>query len=187
MVDSELQFPSRGGRWLKLNAIPDDGSPLEEDLLVRVDPVGGYSFPQGVVFHLSVSRTGGNLLFRVSLRGEGAGECARCLAPVGFVLEGEDVFLVTIGGEVSQEAFQEEDFWCNLDTWADKIDLAPMLWEVLASSLPSRVVCDDRCLGLCPFCGANLNRGPCACGGAPLDPRMEALRIKLQELGEEER
>jgi uncharacterized protein len=47
--------------------------------------------------------------------------------------------------------------------------------ELLLLEQPIRVLCGDDCLGLCPTSGANLNKGACACGKRPPDPRLAAL------------
>lgn len=49
---------------------------------------------------------------------------------------------------------------CNLDV--NELVISDFLAE-----LPTKVLCRDDCLGLCPECGKNLNSGECgcACGG----------------------
>jgi len=36
-------------------------------------------------------------------------------------------------------------------------------------------LCDDKCLGLCPQCGANRNREACSCATSIADERWGAL------------
>ncbi|EHM10123.1 putative metal-binding protein [Thermanaerovibrio velox DSM 12556] len=186
----EKPFPLDWQEEIPLNAIPQDGSDLEERIFLAItDDRLGYSFPRGLNFVVLATRTSGGVVLRVSFKCEIAGQCARCLGDAITTVEGEDSFFISVGGdgisEAKAEGFQEEEFWCNLDSWSDRIDLVPILWEVLASSIPFRLVCKDDCLGLCPSCGADLNDGPCGCGGVVTDPRMEVLRLKLQGLGEE--
>lgn len=49
------------------------------------------------------------------------------------------------------------------------------LWQNAALALPAKVLCSEACRGLCPHCGANRNRTPCACHEAAPDPRLSAL------------
>ncbi|MBM3289659.1 MAG: DUF177 domain-containing protein, partial [Candidatus Hydrogenedentes bacterium] len=46
------------------------------------------------------------------------------------------------------------------------IDLLPTVWEEVVLAMPAKVLCKDECAGMCPRCGANLNRETCGCGAA---------------------
>lgn len=43
------------------------------------------------------------------------------------------------------------------------IDLWPHVLEELTLGAPGKFLCAEDCKGLCPRCGASLNRGPCGC------------------------
>lgn len=61
----------------------------------------------------------------------------------------------------------------------EKINVAGLVRENVLLALPVQPLCDDDCRGLCPRCGANLNRGPCSCSTTHRDPRwgkLESLR-----------
>ncbi len=45
----------------------------------------------------------------------------------------------------------------------NEIDLAPRMWEEIVLAAPAKFLCKDDCVGLCPQCGANLNRTDCRC------------------------
>jgi uncharacterized protein len=66
----------------------------------------------------------------------------------------------------------------------DTIDLLPEIKDMVIVSLPIKPLCRDDCKGLCTQCGADLNSGPCQCGGAsapsPFDTLKE-LKTKLEE------
>jgi len=62
----------------------------------------------------------------------------------------------------------------------DAIDLAPLIREEVLVSLPTQLLCQAECRGLCMECGHNLNEGPCTCQTQPVDPRWQAL-IDLQD------
>ena len=61
-----------------------------------------------------------------------------------------------------------------------KLDIERLTLEDIYFALPSKVLCDDDCKGLCSKCGANLNEGPCECK-KDIDPRFEALLSLLDE------
>jgi uncharacterized protein len=56
------------------------------------------------------------------------------------------------------------------------LDLGELLREQFLLALPMKPLCDDGCRGLCPECGANLNRTPCGCAPTWEDPRLAALK-----------
>jgi uncharacterized protein len=93
------------------------------------------------------------------------GECRRCLGPVGGELRVEFRELFT-GSPTDGESYPLR---------ADHIDLGPLAREALLLDLPLAPLCADACLGLCPTCGADLNRGACQCATEAVDPRWAAL------------
>lgn len=58
----------------------------------------------------------------------------------------------------------------------DTIDLEQLMREQFYLSLPMKPLCRVDCRGLCPQCGANLNRDRCDCAQAWEDPRFAALK-----------
>jgi uncharacterized protein len=100
--------------------------------------------------------------------------CARCLTDVDLTLRPE-VKLLLSPGYVSREDDDAEDL--HHETYSgDEIDLGNYLREVIAMSLPIKVLCRDGCEGLCISCGANLNFEECSCKRDWVDPRLEVLR-----------
>jgi uncharacterized protein len=45
----------------------------------------------------------------------------------------------------------------------DFVDVSEDMREDLLLHFPAFPVCSEECKGLCPQCGANLSKGPCAC------------------------
>jgi uncharacterized protein len=56
------------------------------------------------------------------------------------------------------------------------IDIADDVRQVVQLTLPLKILCTEKCKGLCPRCGKNLNEGPCECRPEPIDPRWDALQ-----------
>ncbi len=56
-----------------------------------------------------------------------------------------------------------------------RFDVDLMVLEQIELGIPMKFVCRDDCKGLCYLCGADLNEGPCGCGGQESDPRLSAL------------
>ena len=104
--------------------------------------------------------------------------CSRCLEPftwpvdAAFDLRYQPHALNT--GEGEREI--EEDDLSTAFYENDEIDLGQLMREQFYLSLPMKPLCSDACHGLCPQCGANLNRGTCDCKPDWEDPRFAALK-----------
>ena len=61
-----------------------------------------------------------------------------------------------------------------------RLDVEQLTLEDIYLFLPTKLLCNEDCLGICPECGKNLNEGPCGCK-KPVDPRFAALQQLLQE------
>lgn len=103
--------------------------------------------------------------------------CARCLEPLtqelapSFELTYRPVAAISREEEVelTPEA-AEVGFYTG-----EGLFLADILAEQVHLALPMKVLCREDCRGLCPECGANLNRERCRCGPRAVDPRLAPL------------
>ncbi|MEA1996038.1 MAG: DUF177 domain-containing protein [Gemmatimonadota bacterium] len=55
------------------------------------------------------------------------------------------------------------------------VDLTDLVRESIVLDYPRFLLCSDKCLGLCPVCGADLNNGSCNCRRGVNDPRWAKL------------
>lgn len=107
-----------------------------------------------------------------SCRLEGA--CWRCLEPadIDLDIEVEDFFETELPPieEMTEEdeasLWYEEDGVLNLSEWAR---------DAVVEKLPTKILCDPECRGLCPQCGGNLNVATCECE-PPTDSRWDKLK-----------
>lgn len=109
--------------------------------------------------------------------------CARCLdAVVQAVARDFDLFyrpLATVAGK-EEIALGKEELEIGFYS-GDGLFLSDVLAEQVILSLPMKPICKADCRGLCPHCGANLNRERCQCVETSVDPRLSELaRIKEQ-------
>lgn len=133
-------------------------------------------------------------IFRVSgmieLQGHIAAEadlaCGRCLE--GFSLPIESDFELTFADElpeVEDESGEEielsaEDMGISL-LEGEELDLSEFLIEQLMLNMPFRPICRKDCKGLCPHCGADLNKEACQCHEEQFDTRFAALKnLKIE-------
>ncbi len=91
--------------------------------------------------------------------------CDRCLEPYHRELKSAfKVFLALPLPDKDEtevelmEADLEVDF-----IRGEEVDLAEIVREQVYLSLPIKSVCSESCLGLCPVCGASLNKENCRC------------------------
>jgi uncharacterized protein len=104
-------------------------------------------------------------------------ECGRCLEnfeiPVDVSFELRYLPQTANAGEGEQEI--AEDDLATAFYRDGAIDVVELLREQFQLALPMKPLHDDACRGLCPECGANLNR--IDCGHAPKwkDPRLAPL------------
>src|SRR5947209_8412224 len=55
----------------------------------------------------------------------------------------------------------------------------PLLRQQVLTEVPIRTLCASACRGLCPYCGADLNQGPCACPTEPPETPFSKLATLL--------
>lgn len=125
----------------------------------------------------SVEAVGQNFVLRAAADYRQTLECSRCLCPTEQPVSAEIDLLVldeTAQPTVGEYELDETDLGVVYAEDAE-LDLEPLLLEQLQLNVPMHVLCGEQCAGLCPTCGADLNRGVCGCERAPADPRWSAL------------
>lgn len=82
------------------------------------------------------------------------GYCDRCLDKVvkQIVLPFDQTFY--------KDSSDEVDNYVYLDS---RLDATKAVCDEIVLSIPSSLLCNDDCKGLCPKCGANLNEKQCGC------------------------
>lgn len=105
----------------------------------------------------------GGILARGPLTGTMRYRCARCLVEFdrSFLVEVSELFTVRA----------EEDEYPIAE---GHIDLEPMIRDAIVLQIPFAPLCREDCKGLCPRCGADLNREEHRCR-PQTDPRWSAL------------
>ena len=96
---------------------------------------------------------------RISLKAEAdarvASRCCRCLDPVQTSVHASvDAMYAKVPDPEDPDLYDFE---------GDALDLARAVGDALVLELPMQFFCAPNCRGLCPVCGANLNRQTCTC------------------------
>lgn len=127
-----------------------------------------YRFEGPVDWVADVTNTGQALLVTGSAQGEAVVACSRCLEDVPWSFQGDIEGYFLLDPEDAQD-FEDDEDAPGEDEFdvlpADHvIDLEPLIRAALLVDAPQLPLCDEDCKGLCPSCGANLNREACDCG-----------------------
>lgn len=112
------------------------------------------------------------------LQGSRMTACDRCGEPVELKLRRSFSYLATTRKEEISDLqdieVREEDFnTLYLDD--PVIDLAEILNEQAYLAMPVKILCKDDCKGICPECGAALNRSVCSCTPGKKDSPFAVL------------
>lgn len=181
-------------RNLSLAEIYRDGTSVKESFELSVDGAvrhwgQEFSFDSPVEADVEVNRSDEYVSVRVTISARVSAACSRCLEPGGVAINGELRYLYTLRSNLERETSSEKEREGEVDdeeiiavsSWDEIINLGELAWETLITSLPPAVQCSEDCRGLCPECGANLNKTQCGCKKETGDPRFEKLRKLLQD------
>jgi len=126
------EFVSHAGqRFPILVTLPGDAEADDQLRIVEAITLEGEAFAQLSTLYLSVRIT-------APVRQP----CRRCLTPVTSVVD------------------LQEEFEVPIAPGNDTVELRPDAVRLVLSAHDPNVVCREDCRGLCPVCGANLNRQP---------------------------
>ena len=125
---------------------------------------------------------------RVEVRGRIEGQleavCDLCVAPLSIPVE-IDFEVSYIPKALEDEPEEEREIRADDPDFSvyegETIDIDELVREQLVLALPSRLRCSEECKGLCPQCGADLNKETCACAQTEIDPRWAALAALKQD------
>ena len=107
--------------------------------------------------------------------------CGRCVEPFEIPVEVAFDLRYVPHAENTGEGEREiaEDDLVTAFYRDGVLDIGELLREQFQLALPMKPLCGDACRGLCPRCGANLNRTECSCVPAWEDPRLAPLKSLL--------
>ncbi len=134
--------------------------------------------------NITISKAGRRFVLRGHLKGTLLLQCDRCLGQFTRALDCDfDLFLDRLPETWDEDEVEliEEDMGVDF-VQGDEIDLAEIVREQIYLSIPMKSLCSESCLGLCPRCGTNLNKGKCLCSQNTCHPAFEKLRnLKIKE------
>jgi len=154
---------------------------FEETLSPEEYGYGEYRLEGSVTCEGSVTNSGnGSYALSASYSSVAVLICSRC---------GQD-FSIPVSGEMeamfSADPSESEDGECSVYRFEnDCIDLGEAVAGEIFFSLPMQPLCREDCRGLCPVCGADLNKKSCSCQSDRIDPRWEKLKNFMIDIDED--
>lgn len=126
-----------------------------------------------------VARTNRGVIVTGRLTTRLALQCSRCLrdvdVPLTLTLSEEVLPTIDIATGLELDATAEPDVARLTDH--HELDLEPLVREAVQLAEPIAPLCRSDCPGLCVVCGEELATGIHEHEEAPIDPRLEALRL----------
>lgn len=150
------------------------GNEVERVFDLEIAPVylGGVPFPvvlQGAGVTIRVRRIAGGHLVGVRMNATVYGPCSRCLDDVAVSISADQEEFVP----ARPEDWEEGDVSPFIEDFV--VDVAGLAREALVLALPTKVLCDESCAGLCPTCGATVGSSGCTCSTRVVDQRWARL------------
>ncbi|MBC8029454.1 MAG: DUF177 domain-containing protein [Pyrinomonadaceae bacterium] len=105
-------------------------------------------------------------------------ECDRCLKLIEFPVDSRfKLEYVTREDYQAQQAIELTEDELDLSLFdGEVIDLDELVREELLLAVPTHLLCQENCKGVCPTCGVDRNTTDCICGGDEVDPRWAGLK-----------
>lgn len=130
-------------------------------------------YPDDINIKVEVNKFAKNISCKAEISTRMHLTCDRCLAEFDEnFLEMFDI-LFHIGQD---ELNIDEENVVALLPDQKEIDLTSYIQETLILSIPMKILCRADCKGICPNCGADLNKEECRCMDKPMDSRWEDLK-----------
>lgn len=175
-----LCAPRKGGRVLRIDLHRADCEPVDFSVPVVLPSASGgedVADPGQAVLAGRVEKLETGYVVEASLEGAAQLRCVRCLNPFPLnYLERFRLVLQPLSQAPLEEETQLKAGELEVRFFVDPVlDLQELAVEQFHLALPMKPLCHQECPGLCPRCGADLNRGRCACP-ANADSRWESLR-----------
>lgn len=132
---------------IKVKDIPSDGLTIRETVngsVIGLKPEDVKCLSP-LSIQADVQKAENAVIVHAGVQGTYATSCLRCLDPI--VSERDDEF----------------DLYFETDPATEYVDVGEELRQEMILEFSMSELCEEDCKGLCPDCGANLNREDCKC------------------------
>ncbi len=154
---------------------PGTSLPFRHELSARrLDFPAVLAYTDGPVGEGVIVNSAGALTLRGQITAGMRCRCDRCAG------EFDTIRQVPLEVQLASDLQDEEDPDYFLLT-GEKLDIDDLLESAFILSMDQQLLCREDCKGLCPRCGADLNKGPCGCKKES-DPRLAVLEQLLDDI-----
>jgi len=162
-----------------ISEIPDEGLDLKIDEIFETDVIKLISPVKG---NLSIRKVGPEVVIQGDITAIVELECGRCLkdfttvknVPVNVIYHPVEELKAEGKHEIKEDEL-DMGFYVG-----DAFDLVELLKEQIILNIPMKPLCSETCRGMCPKCGADLNKDRCNCNLNEIDSRLEILKEFLR-------
>jgi uncharacterized protein len=148
---------------------------LDEEGEATILPPPNVDFTSGIHVCGKITDNAGYMALKASCEIGYRTECARCLTQLEGVFTYAFEKIAAKAGTIEGD---EDNYVMICD---GRIDFDRDVAEEVSLEFPTRFLCTDECLGLCPKCGKNRNLEPCDCANQKeIDPRLAILQKLLE-------
>ncbi|MFB0971645.1 MAG: DUF177 domain-containing protein [Tissierellia bacterium] len=125
-----------------------------------------------VSYDILISKADRELILNLDIEYEYKKPCDRCLVEV------LNTDYVEYSGKLTNEIDVEDSGHTSDIVFMEqnKINICDLVKELVTLSIPMKNLCKDSCLGICPKCGKDLNKGECDCEIESGDLRFSVLK-----------
>lgn len=163
-----------------LNELQSENGPLQWEETLSNLGLGEFGESGGVNIELQLQVHGDDLFLSGTVHAKLILPCDRCLTPTEQMVEA--ALSLWLLAEERPDLDPDEQEIVLLQPDQREVDLAGLVAESLLLGKPSKALCQADCRGLCPQCGADLNRGQCDCPQDEMDDRWSDLIEIKQKL-----
>jgi len=145
----------------------------------------GDEFTHDVDVDVVLDRTATEIALKADIRTGGQFVCDRCVAEFNLALTPSYRMLYVWDGADTTHLDPSEVQVVSPSLAV--VDMSEDVRQTILLAVPLKLLCREDCRGLCPGCGADLNREACRCLEAPGESPLAGLRevLKNRTLSEE--
>lgn len=122
----------------------------------RLDEITGYEFVSPVILKGVLESRAEIVTLKYNIQARLNAQCGRCLGRFikDFSFDFEHIIVRELFGEDTGDYVVAE---------GDRVDMDELGVSDLLPEMPAKLLCREDCKGLCPKCGADLNKSDCGC------------------------
>jgi uncharacterized protein len=121
-----------------------------------------------------LERSGKQLYLKADVRATGMFTCDRCTASFSLTVNAK-YRMNYLWNSAEADGLDPSEVQV-IPNGLPMIDLADDVRQTILLAVPFKLLCNEECKGLCPHCGADLNKESCTCPPETIESRWETLR-----------